>query len=81
MSPHSGTVFLHVAAVCETIILPFMVVLQDESATSKPKHCALLLKDKMCTWADDLVQVLSSVEKANALLGAQRYVILALFCQ
>ena len=59
------------------IKLPIMAVLEDESVTPKPEHRALLLKDKMWALTDDLVRVLSPVERATALLGAQSYITLA----
>ena len=47
-----------------------MAVLEDESVIPKPKHCALVLKDKMWVLANDLVQVLSPAERATVLVSA-----------
>ena len=58
--------------------LPIMAVLQDDSVTPKPEHCALLLlKDKMLILAEGLVKVLTPSERATALLGGQNYVTVA----
>ena len=57
--------------------LPIIAVLEDESVTTKPEYYALLLKDKMWALADDLVQVLSSTERAASLPCAQSYITLS----
>ena len=54
-----------------------MAVLEDDTVTPKPKHRALLLKDKMWVLAEDLVKVLNPAERATTLLGGQNYVSVA----
>ena len=54
-----------------------MAVLEDDTVTPKPKHRALLLKDKMWVLAEDLVKVLNPAERATTLPGGQNYVSVA----